>query len=104
MSDTTVVPDTKEWKALQAHYESAKALKLRDLFTADPGRAERFSVEAAGLFLDYSKNRVTDETIRLLLDLARARGGRRAARRDVRRRKDQRQREPRRSARGAPGA
>jgi hypothetical protein len=47
MSDTTVVPDTKEWKALQVHYESARALKLRDLFAADPGRAERFSVEAA---------------------------------------------------------
>ena len=74
MSDTTVVSDTKEWKALQAHYESVKALKLRDLFAADPGRAERFSVEAAGLFLDYSKNRITDETMRLLLDLARARG------------------------------
>jgi glucose-6-phosphate isomerase len=51
MSDTTVVPDTKEWKALQTYYESARALKLRDLFAADPGRAERFSVEAAGLFL-----------------------------------------------------
>ena len=74
MTDTMVVPDTKEWKALQAHYETAKALKLRDLFAADPGRAERFSVEAAGLFLDYSKNRITDETARLLLDLARARG------------------------------
>ena len=81
MSDTTVVPETKEWKALQAHYETAKALKLRDLFKADPGRAERFSVEGAGLFLDYSKNRITDETMRLLLDLARARGV--AARRDA---------------------
>jgi glucose-6-phosphate isomerase len=79
MSDTTIVPDTKEWKALQAHYESARALELRDLFKADPGRAERFSVEAAGLFLDYSKNRVTDETMRLLLDLAPRAGGRRAA-------------------------
>ncbi len=74
MTDTMVVPDTKEWKAVQAHYETARVLKLRDLFAADPGRAERFSVEAAGLFLDYSKNRITDETVRLLLDLARARG------------------------------
>jgi glucose-6-phosphate isomerase len=81
MSDTAVLPDTKEWKALEAHYEAARALNLRDLFTTDPGRAERFSVEAAGLFLDYSKNRVTDETMRLLLDLARARGV--AARRDA---------------------
>ncbi len=81
MSDTAILPDTTEWKALQAHYEAARALKLRDLFTTDPGRAERFSIEAAGLFLDYSKNRVTDETMRLLLDLAGARGV--AARRDA---------------------
>jgi hypothetical protein len=47
MSDTTVVPDTKEWKALQAHYETARALKLRDLFAADPGRAERANIGAS---------------------------------------------------------
>ncbi len=74
MTDTMVISDTKEWKALQAHYESVKDLTLRALFADDPGRAQRFTTEAAGLFLDYSKNRITDETVRLLLDLARARG------------------------------
>ncbi len=58
------------WKALQAHYQMIQPLHLRQLFAEDPGRGERFTVEAAGLFLDYSKNRITDETLRLLLDLA----------------------------------
>ncbi len=65
---------TSEWEALEAHYGSVKEKSLRSLFAADPGRAERFSVEAAGLFLDYSKNRITDETVGLLATLARARG------------------------------
>jgi len=65
---------TPEWEALEAHYGSVKDKRLRDLFAADRGRADRFSVEAAGLFLDYSKNRITDETVRLLAALARARG------------------------------
>src|SRR5271165_4512018 len=73
MSDTTSLGDTRDWKALQAHYKAAKDLKLRKLFAEDPKRGERFSLEAAGLFLDYSKNRITDETIRLLVDLAGAR-------------------------------
>src|SRR5512138_2225528 len=58
------------WTALEAHHAQVKHLHLRDLFASDPGRAERLSLEAAGLFLDYSKNRVTDETIRLLVRLA----------------------------------
>ena len=62
------------WQALAAHYEQIKDLHLRTLFADDPRRAERFSVEGAGLFLDYSKNRITDETVRLLLGLARERG------------------------------
>ena len=65
---------TSEWEALEAHYGSVKEKSLRSLFAVDPGRAERFSVEAAGLFLDYSKNRITDETVGLLATLARARG------------------------------
>ncbi len=65
---------TTEWEALEAHYGRVKNETLRALFAADPGRAERLSLEAAGLFLDYSKNRVTDETLRLLAALARARG------------------------------
>ena len=64
---------TPEWEALEAHYGSVKDKRLRDLFAADPGRAERFALEAAGLFLDYSKNRIDDETVRLLAALARAR-------------------------------
>ena len=74
MSSMAPLTMMAEWKALAAHYEGMKDAQLRALFANDPGRDKRFSVEAAGLFLDYSKNRVTDETIRLLLELARARG------------------------------
>ena len=81
MSDMAPLSASKEWKALEAHYESVKGLHLRAQFASDPKRNERFSLEAAGLFLDFSKNRITDETIRLLLDLARERGV--AARRDA---------------------
>ncbi len=58
------------WKALEAHSRKMRTLHLRELFAEDPRRGERFAVEAAGIYLDYSKNRVTDETIRLLLQLA----------------------------------
>ena len=58
------------WKALEAHHETMSHVHLRQLFADDPGRGERFAAEGAGLYLDYSKNRVTDETIRLLLQLA----------------------------------
>src|SRR5215831_14723462 len=58
------------WKALQSHARSIQAMHLRDLFAKDPRRGERLTAEAAGLFLDYSKNRVTDETLKLLLELA----------------------------------
>jgi glucose-6-phosphate isomerase len=77
---TGSLTDLPEWKALEAHYESIKGQNLRGLFAADPKRGERFTLEATGLYLDYSKNRVTEETIRLLLTLAAARGV--AARRD----------------------
>ena len=59
-----------EWKALAEHYRKIGNVHLRELFADDPKRGERLAVEGAGLFLDYSKNRITDETIRLLLDLA----------------------------------
>ncbi|WP_216319411.1 glucose-6-phosphate isomerase [Deinococcus aestuarii] len=62
------------WKALQDHFREVAGLHLRDLFASDPARGERLSAEGAGLYLDYSKNRVTDETLRLLFDLARAAG------------------------------
>jgi glucose-6-phosphate isomerase len=58
-----------EWQALQAHYEATKNQHLRDLFAADPKRAERFQAEALGIYLDYSKNRITDETVKALLAL-----------------------------------
>src|SRR5262249_42450886 len=58
------------WDALDAHYKEASKLHLRELFAEDPRRGERMAVEALGLYLDYSKNRVTDETLRLLLQLA----------------------------------
>jgi glucose-6-phosphate isomerase len=58
------------WKALETHYETIRNLPLRSLFSDDPERATRFTIEAAGLFLDYSKNRITEETRNLLLQLA----------------------------------
>ena len=58
------------WKALQAHVPALKAMRLRELFAADAQRGERFTLEAAGIYLDYSKQRITDETLRLLLALA----------------------------------
>jgi glucose-6-phosphate isomerase len=69
---STIKPLTHRpaWKALAAHQKKIKGLHLRQLFAADPKRGERMSVEAAGLFLDYSKNRVTDQTLKLLLKLA----------------------------------
>ena len=60
----------KAWKALAVHYKAIREVHLRTLFADDPKRGERMTVEAAGLFLDYSKNRVTDETLTLLIRLA----------------------------------
>src|SRR5215472_6692108 len=62
------------WKALAAHYQQVRARHLRDLFQADPERAERFSAESEGIYLDYSKSRITPETIQLLLQLAQESG------------------------------
>ena len=63
-----------EWQALSAHFEQQKSVHMRELFRTDPSRAERFSAEAAGLLLDYSKHRVTEQTLGLLLQLANAVG------------------------------
>jgi len=60
----------KAWKALAAHFKEVKDLHLRDLFAADPKRGEELSLQAVGLYLDYSKNRVTEETLKLLFQLA----------------------------------
>ncbi|MGQ9662147.1 MAG: glucose-6-phosphate isomerase [Kiritimatiellia bacterium] len=69
----TVLNSEPVWKALRAHYRRVRRLHLRELFKRDSRRAERFCLNAAGLFLDYSKNRITAETIKLLVALARAR-------------------------------
>ena len=62
--------ERQAWKALAAHHQSVRELHLRKLFADDPKRGERLTAEAAGLYLDYSKNRITDETLKLLLQLA----------------------------------
>jgi glucose-6-phosphate isomerase len=64
------LPERKSWQALKRHHQEIAGRHLRDLFADDPGRGERLTAEAAGLYLDYSKNRVTDETMRLLVALA----------------------------------
>jgi glucose-6-phosphate isomerase len=68
------IDQTPEWQALLAHHAAVKDVHLRDLFAEDPERVTRFQAEGANLFLDYSKHRITDETVRLLLDVARAAG------------------------------
>ena len=65
------------WAALRAHHGKIRDLHLRALFAEDPSRGERLALEAAGLYLDYSKNRLTDETLRLLIALAHEAGLRR---------------------------
>ncbi len=73
MSTTTSVPPLRErpaWQALERDYEQIRGLHLRELFAEDESRGERLTAEGAGLFLDYSKNRVTDETLTLLVQLA----------------------------------
>ncbi len=69
---TSMMPLTERdsWKALAAHADAMKSVTLKELFAADAGRGERMTVEAEGLFLDYSKNRVKDETLKLLVDVA----------------------------------
>ena len=76
MTETGRTPlrERTAWKALEAHHAEIAGLHLRDLFAEDTARGERLTAEGAGLYLDYSKNRVTEETIRLLLELARESG------------------------------
>ncbi len=72
MQTTQLAPlaERPAWKALQAHFEQIHGKHLRELFAEDPARGERFTAEAVGIFLDYSKHRITDETLRLLVALA----------------------------------
>ncbi|TCO81554.1 glucose-6-phosphate isomerase [Plasticicumulans lactativorans] len=69
--DLTSLP---AWRALTEHHAAIAEVHMRELFATDPGRAGRYALEAAGLFLDYSKNRITDDTLRLLAQLAREAG------------------------------
>ena len=81
VKEVAKLADRPAWKSLASHAETMKNVTLKQLFAEDPARAERYTGEAAGLFLDYSKNRVTDETMSLLLELAEQSGV--AARRDA---------------------
>ncbi len=71
-----IVPLTQlpEWKALEAHFQELRGTHLRELFGADPSRGERLAVDALGIYFDYSKHRVTDKTLKLLVALAEASG------------------------------
>jgi glucose-6-phosphate isomerase len=71
---TEPLTERPAWKALKAHHDGVRDLHLRKLFADDPKRGEQMTTEAAGIYLDYSKNRITAETLRLLLDLAEAVG------------------------------
>src|SRR5271169_5535465 len=66
--------ERKAWKALKSNYKTVQALHLKKLFDDDPKRAEKFTVAALGMYLDYSKNRITDKTLKLLLELAKESG------------------------------
>ena len=74
VAPTQALTECPAWKALEEHYHQIRNLHLRQIFAADPGRGTRLTAEAAGLYLDYSKHRVTDETLGLLLRLAEERG------------------------------
>ena len=66
-----MITESPVWKKLQDHFEQVSDLQMRDLFIAEPQRFKKYSCEHAGLLLDYSKNRITDDTLHLLFDLAR---------------------------------
>ena len=66
--------DARAWRDLESHYKKNHSITLRELFAGDPRRGKRYTAQAAGLYLDYSKNRITDDTLRKLMALARVRG------------------------------
>jgi glucose-6-phosphate isomerase len=70
MTDVPPLRERKAWQALERHYAEIGDRHLREMFQEDPARGERLTAEAEGIYLDYSKNRITDETMRLLVDLA----------------------------------
>lgn len=71
---STSITATAAWRALAAHADAMRGRHLRELFAADPQRGERLRLQACGIYLDYAKNRIDDQTLRLLLDLAEAAG------------------------------
>ena len=73
-TDVSPLRSRPAWALLEQHYQKLKRVHLRQLFAADHGRGERLTSEAAGVYLDYSKNRITDETLQLLLQLAQESG------------------------------
>lgn len=70
MKEKIYLTETAEWKKLQDHFRKIENVHLRDLFKSDPARSEKFRIESEGLYFDYSKNRVTNETMELLINLA----------------------------------
>ena len=72
--NTVSLTQRPAWQALESHYHTIKDVHLRDLFKDDPQRGERMSLQAVGLYMDYSKHRLNDETLGLLFDLARKSG------------------------------
>ena len=98
------ITTTPEWDALAKHHAEVGPRHLRELFAEDPDRGRAMAVEAADLYLDYSKHRATAETVRLLVALAERAGLRDRIDGDVRRRAHQRQRGPGRAAHGAAAA
>ena len=72
--NSKLLSNSAAWAALSAHYKEIKDLHLRQLFADDPMRGTRFTAEGAGVYLDFSKNRITDDTVRLLVELAKERG------------------------------
>ena len=75
MSDR--LTETREWKALQAHYEEIRSVHMREMFASDPDRAKKFTLNEGDILFDYSKNRISEKTVKLLVELAEARGLRR---------------------------
>src|SRR4051812_39891072 len=70
IADSPILTERPAWQALKTHHAQLGGVHLRQLFADDPRRGERLAVDGAGLYLDYSKHRVTDETLKLLLQLA----------------------------------
>jgi glucose-6-phosphate isomerase len=73
-TERTPLTESAAWKALEQHHAEVGTKQIKELFAADPTRGERYTAEAAGIFLDYSKNRITDQTLKLLFALAEDRG------------------------------